>query len=154
MNVVVSKCLDHGLLKVSNRLDRLLRSLRTGKKFVTDADETMDRSKIVKIHVLISINASLRPWKKVCCSAEVQSSSPISSCNRYTASWRSSSLSHFVVRGKFGKMKNAEKAIMTVMMPSRMKTHLQARRPCVPSILLVIPAVIRPPKAPEISDPE
>ena len=45
-------------------------------------------------------------------------------------------------------------AMMTVMMPSRIKTHLHARRPCVPSMLLVIPAVIRPPNAPDINDPE
>ena len=51
-------------------------------------------------------------------------------------------------------IQNATKAIRTVMTPSMMNTHLQARSPLVPSMLLVIPAVIKPPNAPEIKDPE
>ena len=50
-----------------------------GKKLVTLADDTFARSMIVSTQVLISSNASFRPWKKVCDSAETQSSSPTSS---------------------------------------------------------------------------
>ena len=91
------------------------------------------------------------------------------------ANWRSSSVSQIVVRGKFGRMtevgsesqrishkhsgagnyaQNDELAIITVMIPSRMNTQRQARRPCRPFMLLVIPAVMSPPNAPETRDPE
>lgn len=88
-----------------------------GKKFVTDADETMESIRMVKTHVLTSSRANLRPWKKVCDSEDTQSSSPISSSRRKAASWRSSSVSHDVVRGKFGRIQNAAAAIPTVMPP-------------------------------------
>jgi hypothetical protein len=111
---------------------------------------------MVSTQVLMSSKASFKPWKKVCDSASFQSSSPVN---------------QDVVLGKFGSTKNAEKAMTTVMAPSmrnlstnsanflrdfrnKTYTHLQARRPCVPSMLLVIPAVTKPPKAPEIRLPE
>lgn len=106
------------------------------------------------IHILISLTASLRPCQKVCCLLLTQSSSPISSSRRHTASCFSSSLSQPVVLGKLGNTKMATKAITTVIHPSMMNSHLHALRPNVPSMFFVIPAAIRPEKAPEMSDPE
>jgi hypothetical protein len=67
---------------------------------------------------------------------------------------RSSSLNHFVVAGKLGRMKKVAKAIRTVTEPSIMKIHLQAKRPRTPFMPLIMPAPISPEKAPEIKDPE
>ena len=43
---------------------------------------------------------------------------------------------------------------LTVIAPSTMKSHLQAERPFAPLSPLVIPAAMRPEKAPESNDPE
>lgn len=94
------------------------------------------------------------PCQKVCASEPVQSSSPMSSSMRQVARLRSFSDSHFVVRGKLGSTKKQTSAMATVMAPSTMKSQRQARRPRRPSILAVIPAVIKPENAPLISEPE
>jgi len=80
---------------------------------------------MVSTQVLMSIKASFKPWKNVCDCASFQSSSPMSSCRRYTASWLSSSVSQDVVLGKLGKMNQAENAMTTVMAPSMMNTQRQ-----------------------------
>ena len=67
--------------------------------------------KPTNIHILTSAKANFMPWKNVCCLLPTQSSSPISSSNLQTASCLSSSVSHVVVRGKFGSRKKAPKAI-------------------------------------------
>ena len=59
----------------------------------------------------MSVSASFSPWPKVCCWLESQSSSPMSSSSRHIASWRSSSESHVVVRGKLGSTKKAHNAM-------------------------------------------
>ena len=58
-----------------------------------------------------------------------------------------------VVRGKLGSTKKAPKATKTVTTPSMMKSHFQARNPPAPSIFPVMPADIRPEKAPEMRAP-
>lgn len=78
----------------------------------------------------------------------------MSSSSRQTARAFSSSLSQLVVRGKLGRSGNARKAMKMVAAPSMMKSHLQALKPRVPSILPVMPAEMRPEKAPEMRAPE
>lgn len=78
----------------------------------------------------------------------------MSSSNLQIANCLSCSVSQVVVRGKSGRMKTAMKAMTMVMMPSMMNNHLHARKPLLPSIPPVMPAVIRPEKAPLIRLPE
>lgn len=58
-----------------------------------------------------------------------------------------------VVRGKLGSTKKAPKATTTVTTPSIINSHFHARMPLAPSMLPVIPADIRPEKAPEMRAP-
>lgn len=109
---------------------------------------------VTRIHVLISVKASLAPWRNDCCSLSTQSSSPISSSRRQAASCFSSSESQLVVRGKLGRRKMAMKETKMVIAPSMMKSHRHARRPLAWSMLSVMPAAMRPENAPEIKEPE
>lgn len=59
-----------------------------------------------------------------------------------------------VVRGKLGKMKNDIQAMAIVIPPSMMKSQRQASSPLVPFICAVIPADMRPEKAPLMREPE
>ena len=140
-----------------------------GKKFVTEAADTFPKKKasyvllvsrshrvlreLTSTQVLTSCKASLKPWKNVCSSLFTQSSWPISAWSLQVANATSFSLSQVVVRGKFGRIKKAIIATVTVMHPSIKKSHLQARKPLAPSKLPVMPAAIRPEKAPEMRDP-
>ena len=106
---------------------------------MTLALETMHRNRNIMIHILMSFTASVKPCPKVCASLLTQSSSPISSSNRQIASWRSSSVSQGVVRGKLGSTMAAMIArklewselensgnggrAYTVMTPSMMNSH-------------------------------
>ncbi len=107
-----------------------------------------------RIHIFISRTASLKPCQKVWCFESTQSSSPMSSSRRQTASWRSLSVSQLVVRGKLGRTKYAPNAMKIVITPSIMKSQRQARRPRAPSNPFVMPADIKPENAPERRDPE
>ena len=59
-----------------------------------------------------------------------------------------------VVRGKLGNIKNETKAIPIVTVPSMINSQRHARRPLRPSIFPLIPAAMRPEKAPLIKAPE
>ena len=98
--------------------------------------------------------ASLKPYQNVCAWLPSQSSSPMSSSSRQTASWRSSSESQLVVLGRFGRIKKAPRAMNIVITPSMMNSHRHAASPFAPSRLFNIPAAIKPEKAPEIKLPE
>ena len=100
-----------------------------------------------------SVKASLKPWKKDCCCELTQSSVPMSSWRRQMARARSLSDSQVVVRGKLGRMKKAMSAKKTVMVPSMINSQRQASMCRRPSMPLVMPAAMRPEKAPEIRDP-
>jgi len=72
-----------GAVRSSVRMLSYPRVLTTvGKKFVTEAEETIESNKMVRTQVFISSKASFSPLKKVCDSASFQSSSPMSSCRR------------------------------------------------------------------------
>lgn len=125
---------------------------------------------LTRRYVLISVKASFAPCRKDCCSLSTQSSSPISSSRRQAASAFSSSVSQVVVRGKLGRTKMAITATAIVTAPSMMNSQrleklekactkpehssYQARKPSLLSMPLVIPAAMRPEKAPERSEPE
>lgn len=96
----------------------------------------------------------MAPRQKVCCSLSTQSSSPMSSSSRQTARAFSSSVSQLVVRGKLGRSGKARKAMKMVAAPSMMKSQRQALKPRAPSMFPVMPAEIKPEKAPEMSAPE
>lgn len=109
---------------------------------------------LTRTQVLTSSSASLNPCHIDCSSLLIQSSSPTSSSSLHTANAFSSSSSHEVVRGKLGRMKYAQKARKMVMTPSIRKSQRQARHPRMPSMLPVMPADMRPEKAPAIRAPE
>jgi len=94
-----------------------------GKKFVTLPAETMPVRIVINRYVFGSLKARRKPCQKDCCSEDIQSSVPMSSWRRHTASWRSSSVSQVVVRGKLGRTKKAAKAMTIVTEPSMMKSH-------------------------------
>ena len=94
-----------------------------GKKLVTPPADTIPVNIIVSTHTRTSFKARTKPWKKVCSEELFQSSLQTSSFNLHTANWRSSSLSHVVVRGKLGRMKIATNAITIVIAPSIMNNH-------------------------------
>ncbi len=77
----------------------------------------------------------------------------MSCSSRQTAMATSCSVSHGVVRGKFGSTKTAAMATATVMTPSIKNSHRHALKPLAPSRLPVMPAEMRPEKAPEMSEP-
>jgi hypothetical protein len=89
----------------------------------------------------------------VCSSLFTQSSEPISSSKRQVASAVSSSVNHDVVRGKLGRTQKAAIATAMVMTPSMRTSQRQARQPRSPSMFPVMPAEIKPEKAPEIKEP-
>lgn len=125
-----------------------------GKKFVTDPDATIPNISTVRTYVFMSKKASFNPCLNDWSRLSTQSSCPISSSSRQTARDLSSSDSHFVVRGKLGNMKYDANAMTTVMDPSMMNSHRHARNPRAPSRWALIPAAMRPEKAPLIKEPE
>lgn len=100
-------------------------SVPVGKKLVTEPLATIPNSNAMRTYVLMSVKANLKPCQKDCPSLLTQSSIPISSWSLQVASWRCSSESHLVVRGKLGRMKKARKATPMVMAPSRMTSDGQ-----------------------------
>lgn len=111
-----------------------------GKKFVTEPLATIPNSRAMRTYVLMSIKASLKPCQNDCPSLLTQSSIPISSWSLHTASWRSSSESHLVVRGKLGRMKKLIKAMVMVMAPSMMTMASQYTS----HLTLLIPRLTKP----------
>ena len=125
-----------------------------GKKLVTDPEATIQKTQTIKMYVFGSAKASFNPIIIFSCPLPSQSFSPISASNLQVAKSLSISVNHEVLLGKSGKMKKAAAAITTVIAPSMMKSQRHAKIPALPSIPLVIPAAIKPEKAPEIREPE
>ena len=125
-----------------------------GKKLVTDPEATIQKTQTIKMYVFESVKASFNPLIIFSCPRPSQSFSPISASNLQVAKSLSVFVNHEVLLGKSGKMRNAAAAITTVIAPSIMKSQRHAKIPALPSIPPVIPAAIKPEKAPEMREPE